>query len=66
MLGKQDMMIEKQDELGFSLYNSEGHMKSLGEIVAELRKKIQSFGGDQKDLNNYLKTFDPFAPPPRL
>ncbi len=51
-------LAEKADKAGISLYNADGSMKSLSQIVEELRAKIQSFGDDQKALNDWLNLFD--------
>ncbi len=51
-------LVTKSDELGLSLYNSDGSMKSLDQIVQQLKSNIQSYGGDQEAVNNYLSTFD--------
>jgi len=49
-------LINKADELGINLYNVDGSMKSLDEIIADVRKVIKGFGNDQKKINEYLAT----------
>jgi len=51
-------LINKSDELGISLYRADGSMKSLDEIIADVRKVIKGFGNDQKKINEYLAKFD--------
>jgi len=46
-------LIAKSDELGFSIYNSDGSMKSLKEIVELLTKRLKKFGTQEK-RNAYL------------
>jgi len=51
-------LAEKADKAGINLYNADGSMKSMSEIVEELRARIQSFGEDQAALNEWLNLFD--------
>ena len=36
-------LIKKSDELGISLYNADGSMRSLDDIVGQIRSKVQGF-----------------------
>jgi TP901 family phage tail tape measure protein len=51
-------LVKKSDQLGISLYNQDGTMKSLAEIIEALRGKVKSFGSDQEAVNEYLSVFD--------
>jgi len=51
-------MVAKADQAGISLYNADGSMRSLDEIVGQIREKIQGFGGDQQAVNEWLGQFD--------
>lgn len=51
-------IIAKSDDLGLSLYNTDGSMKGLDEIVQQLKKNVSAFGDDQQAVNEYLSTFD--------
>lgn|GEM_PF-922885 len=46
-------LIAKSDDLGFNIYNTDGSMKSLSEIVDELTDKLESFG-TQAERDAYL------------
>jgi len=51
-------LIAKADELGINLYNADGSMKSLDEIIQQIRDHVASFGDDQQAINEYLSVFD--------
>lgn len=51
-------LVKKSDELGLSLYNADGSMRNLGDIVGQIKGKIQGFGEDQAAVNAYLSAFD--------
>lgn len=51
-------MIAKSDLLGISLYNTDGSMKSLGEIIGQIKDKVAAFGDNQQAINEYLSVFD--------
>lgn len=51
-------LIAKADDLGISLYNSDGSMRSLDDIIGQIRGKVQGFGDDQAAVNEYLGVFD--------
>lgn len=51
-------LIAKADKLGISLYNADGSMRSLDDIVGQLRSKITEFGDNQQAINEYLSVFD--------
>jgi TP901 family phage tail tape measure protein len=51
-------LVEKADKAGISLYRADGSMRSLDEIVGEIRAKIQGFGDDQRAVNEWLGIFD--------
>lgn len=51
-------LVLKSDKLGLSLYNADGSMKSLSEIIEALRTKVSSFGDNQQAVNEYLSVFD--------
>ena len=51
-------LVAKSDELGISLYNADGSMRDLDDIVGQIRGKVQEFGDDQAAINQYLSVFD--------
>jgi len=51
-------MVAKADQAGISLYNADGSMRSLDDIVGQVREKIQGFGDDQQAVNEWLGQFD--------
>jgi len=51
-------LVEKADQAGISLYRADGSMRSLDEIVGEIRAKLQGFGDDQRAVNEWLSIFD--------
>ena len=51
-------MVPKAEEAGISLYNADGSMRGLDDIVGQIREKIQGFGDDQKAVNEWLGIFD--------
>ena len=51
-------LVKKSDDLGISLYKAAGSMRSLDNIVAQIRAKVQGFGDDQAAVNEYLSVFD--------
>jgi len=51
-------MVAKSDKLGISLYNADGSMRSLDDIVGQIRTKVEGFGSDQAAVNEYLSVFD--------
>ncbi len=51
-------LAEKADKAGINLYRADGSMKSMTEIVEELRARVKSFGDDQAALNEWLNLFD--------
>lgn len=51
-------MVAKADQAGISLYNADGSMKGLDDIVGQIRDKIQDFGDDQQAVNEWLGQFD--------
>lgn len=51
-------LIAKSDQLDISLYNADGSMRSLDDIVGQIRVKVQAFGNDQAAANQYLSVFD--------
>jgi len=51
-------LVAKADDLGISLYNADGSMKSLDEIIQQIRDNVASFGDDQQAVNEYLSVFD--------
>lgn len=51
-------LIAKSDDLGLNLYNADGSMKSLDQIVQQLKSNVAAFGDDQQAVNEYLSTFD--------
>ena len=51
-------LVMKADALGLSLYNADGSMKGLDEIIGQIRTKVQGFGDDQQAVNEYLSQFD--------
>jgi len=51
-------LIAKADDLGISLYNADGSMRSLDDIIGQIRAKVEAFGDDQQAVNEYLSVFD--------
>ncbi|GAF67361.1 unnamed protein product, partial [marine sediment metagenome] len=51
-----DMTI-KTKELNLELYNADGSMKSMDEIVGQVRDTIVGYGSDQELVNKYLENF---------
>jgi len=51
-------LVAKADDLGISLYNADGSMKSLDEIIQQIRDHVASFGDNQAAINEYLSVFD--------
>ena len=51
-------MAKKAEDAGLSLYNVDGSMKSLDEIMGQVREKLQGFGDDQAAANEWLGQFD--------
>jgi len=51
-------LIAKADDLGINLYNADGSMKGLDEIIQQIRDHVASFGDDQQAINEYLSVFD--------
>lgn len=51
-------LVEKADELGLSIYDSDGSMKSLDEIIGQVRDTLEGFGEDQEAANEWLGMFD--------
>jgi len=51
-------LVEKAGDAGLQLYNVDGSMKGLDEIIAQVREKVQGFGEDQKAVNEWLGIFD--------
>ena len=51
-------LVAKADDLGISLYNTDGSMKSLDEIIQQIRDHVASFGDNQEAINEYLSVFD--------
>jgi TP901 family phage tail tape measure protein len=51
-------LVAKSDDLGISLYNTDGSMRSLDDIIGQLRGNVASFGDNQEAVNNYLSVFD--------
>jgi len=51
-------LVAKSDDLGISLYKADGSMRSLDNIVRQIRTKVQGFGDDQAAINEYLSVFD--------
>ena len=46
-------LVEKSDKLGFSIYDSNGKMLSMTEILARLYERMKQFGSEQ-ERNAYL------------
>ena len=51
-------LVAKSEDLGISLYNADGSMRSLDQIVGQIRTKVEGFGEDQATVNEYLSVFD--------
>jgi len=51
-------MAKKAEDAGIALYNADGSMKSLDEIIGQVREKLQGFGNDQAAANEWLGQFD--------
>jgi len=51
-------LIAKADDLGISLYNADGSMRSLDDIIGQIRAHVEAFGDDQAAINEYLSVFD--------
>jgi len=51
-------MVAKAEEAGISLYEADGSMRGLDDIVGQIREKMQGFGDDQKAVNEWLGIFD--------
>jgi len=51
-------MVAKAEQAELELYNVDGSMKGLDEIVGQLRGTIAGFGDDQEAVNEYLGIFD--------
>lgn len=51
-------MVAKADQAGISLYNADGSMRGLDDIVGQMREKIQGFGEDQRAVNEWMGIFD--------
>jgi TP901 family phage tail tape measure protein len=51
-------MTESSEKLGINIYNADGSMRSLDEIIGQIRTKVQAFGDDQAAINEYLSVFD--------
>jgi TP901 family phage tail tape measure protein len=51
-------LVAKSDDLNINLYNNDGSMKSLDEIVQQLKSNIASYGDNQEAVNAYLSNFD--------
>lgn len=51
-------LVEKGAELGISLYNTDGSMKSLDEIIAQVRNTLIGFGDDQEAAATWISEFD--------
>jgi len=50
-------LASKSEDAGIAIYSADGGMRSMDEIVGELRTKIQGFSGDQAALNEWLGQF---------
>ena len=46
-------LVDKNDKLGFSIYDANGKLLSLHEIIGRLSEKLKSFGSDE-ERNTYL------------
>jgi len=51
-------LIAKADDLGISLYNADGSMRGLDDIIGQIRANVEAFGDDQAAINEYLSVFD--------
>ena len=51
-------LIAKSEDLGIELYDDTGKMKSLNNIVEQLKKNVAAFGGNQEEVNKYLQILD--------
>jgi len=51
-------LVAKADDLGISLYNADGSMRSLDDIIGQIRANVEAFGDDQAAINEYLSVFD--------
>jgi len=51
-------MSAKAEDAGLELYNVDGSMKSLDEIMGQVRGVLQGFGDDQESVNKWLGQFD--------
>jgi len=51
-------VVAKADAAGLSIYNADGSMKGLDEIVNQMRATLAGFGGDQAAANEWLGQFD--------
>jgi len=51
-------MTAKADKAGLELYNVDGSMRSLDDIMGQVREVLQGFGDDQKAVNEWLGQFD--------
>ncbi|HUW44778.1 MAG TPA: phage tail tape measure protein [Dehalococcoidia bacterium] len=51
-------MTSKADKAGLELYNVDGSMRSLDDIMGQVREVLQGFGDDQKAVNEWLGQFD--------
>ncbi|EGP4802024.1 phage tail tape measure protein [Enterococcus faecium] len=49
LMNPTDAMYNKFQELGIAINNHDGSMKSLSEIIAELREKTKGLGDDQRN-----------------
>ena len=51
-------LSEKADEAGLDIYEADGSMRSLDEIVTQMRMTLKSYGTDQEKANEWLGLFD--------
>jgi len=51
-------MTSKAEDAGLELYNVDGSMRSLDEIMGQVRLVLQGFGDDQQATNEWLGQFD--------
>jgi len=51
-------MTAKAEQAGLELYNVDGSMKSLDEIMGQVRVVLQGFGDDQQAVNEWMGQFD--------
>jgi len=51
-------MTAKAENAGLELYNVDGSMKSLDEIMGQVRLVLKGFGDDQEAANEWLGQFD--------